>query len=138
LALLATARERRPALARAPTLVAKTRIRYEPVRVDELVVTLRVDAWPGFTEAGSNVAVAPRGRPEARNETDRAEPFLIVIRIRDVAERPCRTETFAGAERRESLTWAWGRCPAAAIALPGSASEATPTVSARRPAVVRR
>jgi hypothetical protein len=114
---------------------------YEPTRVDEAVVRIIVDIWPGRTVAGLKVAVAPAGRSVARNESDREERLraVVPIRILEITDRPCATETLDGVERIEILALACE--PAlwrgAARAPPERASPVTVAATAMQPTFVR-
>ena len=62
----------------------------------DVVAILRVDELPDWTEAGSNDAVAPLGRPVAVSWTVCAEPLPITVLIVAVAVSPGLTEPLAG------------------------------------------
>jgi hypothetical protein len=52
---------------------------YGPGVVFAPTLTVIVEDDPAGTDVGLNVAVAPAGRPDALNVTDRAEPLVLVV-----------------------------------------------------------
>ena len=89
---------------------------------------ISLDAWLGLAERGQNVAVVPRGRPAARNTTDRAEPCTSLVRIIEADEPPWVTETVAGVGRTTSLTFARLAAGSASIVIAATITAQTAAV----------